>query len=128
MQELFQKWVGDTKASRHVCKDLSLMWDVRTREKPILLHELVGDLHVYTTRPVKLECPNLFGESTIVSMLETCYIPEAKVIVLSLQKLRKALYVTEQQDQLGTQWVRNPQGEFFMRMREDSEGRAMIVC
>ena len=89
------------------------MWDVRTRERPILLHELVGDLHVYTTSTVKLECLNLSGGSTVVSMLETCYIPEAKVNLFNLQKFRKALNVTEQQDQLGTQWVRNPQGEFF---------------
>ena len=75
------EWLGDTGASRHVCNDLSLMWDVRTREKPILLRELVGDLHDYTTCTVKLECPNLFGGSTVVSMLETCYIPEAKVPV-----------------------------------------------
>ena len=49
------EWLGDTGALRHVCNDLSLMWDVRTREKPILLRQLVGDLHVYTTRTVKLE-------------------------------------------------------------------------
>ena len=84
------------------------MWDVRTREKLILLRQLVGDLHVYTTGTVKLECPNLSSGSTVVSMLETCYIPEANVNLFNLQKLRKPLYVIEQQDQLGTQWVRNP--------------------
>ena len=31
------KWLGDRGASRHVCNDVSLMRDVRTREKPILL-------------------------------------------------------------------------------------------
>ena len=128
MLEQVVEWLGDTGASRHVCNDLSLMWDVRTREKPILLRQLVGTLHVYTTGTVKLECPNLFGGTVVVNMLETCYIPEAKVNLFSLQKLRKALYVTEQQDQLGTQWARNPQGEFFMRKREDSEGRAVIDC
>ena len=96
------EWLGDTGASRHVCNDLSLMWDVRTREKPIVLRQLVGELHVYTTSKVKLEWPNLSGRSTVVSMLETCYISEAKVNLFSLQKLRKALYVIEQQDQLVT--------------------------
>ena len=28
------EWLGDTGASRHVCNDLSLMRDIRTREKP----------------------------------------------------------------------------------------------
>ena len=50
------EWLGDTGASRHVCNDLSLMRDVRTREKPILLRQLVGDIHVYTTGTVQLDC------------------------------------------------------------------------
>ena len=78
------EWLGDIGALQHVCNDLSLMWDVWTREKPILLRQLVEDLHVYTTGTVKLECPNLSGGSDIVSMLETCYIPEAKVNLFSL--------------------------------------------
>ena len=106
--------------------DLSLMQDVRTREKPILLRHLVGDVHVYTTGTVKLECPNDSGGNTVVSLLDTYYIPDAKVNLFSLQKLRKSLYVTKQSDQLGTRWGRNPQGEFFMGMKEDSEGRAII--
>ena len=48
------EWLGDTGASRHVCNDLSLMQDVRTRERPILLR----DIHFYTTETVQLECPN----------------------------------------------------------------------
>ena len=102
------EWLGDTRASRHVCNDVSLMHDVRTREKPILLRELVGDIHVYTTGTAQLECPNDLGGSTVVNLLDTCYIPDAKVNLFSLQKLRKSLYVTEQGDQLGTQCVRNP--------------------
>ena len=74
------EWLGDTGASRHVRNDLSLMWDVRTREKPILLRQLVGDLHVYTIGTIKLECLNLFGGTTVVSTLETCYIPELQWI------------------------------------------------
>ena len=85
------EWLGDTGASRHVCNDLSLMEDVRTREKPILLRQLVGDIHVYTTRTLQLECPKNLGGSTIVSLLDTCYIPNAKVNLFNLQKLTKSL-------------------------------------
>ena len=104
------------------------MWDVRTREKPILLRQLVGDIEVYTTGTVQLECSYDSGGTTLVSLLETCYIPDAKVNLFSLQKLRKALYVTEQGDKLGTQWVRILDGEVIMGMKEDSEGRAVIDC
>ena len=95
-------WLGDTGPSRHVCNDLSLMQDVRTREKPILLRQLVRDIHVYTTETVQLECPNDSRGSTVVSLLDTCYIRGAKVNLFSLQKLGKSLYVTKQGDQLGT--------------------------
>ena len=50
------EWLGDTGASRHVCNDLFLMQEVQTREKPILLRHLAGDIHVYTTGTVQLEC------------------------------------------------------------------------
>ena len=83
------EWLGDTGASKHVCNDLSLMRDVRTREKPIVLRQLVGDIKVYTTGTVQLDCPDNFGGITIVSLLDTCYIPEAKVNLFNLQKLRK---------------------------------------
>ena len=43
------EWPGDTGASRHVCNDLSLMRDIRTREKPIVLRELVGDSWIAPT-------------------------------------------------------------------------------
>ena len=36
--------------------------------------------------------------------------------------------MTEQGDRLGTQWVKNPDGEVIMGMKEDSEGRAVIDC
>ena len=96
------EWLGDTGALRHVCNDLSLMQDVRTREKPNLLRQRVRDIHVYTTRTVQLECPNDSRGTTVVSLLNTCYIPDAKVNLFSLQKLRKSLHVTKQGEQLGT--------------------------
>ena len=96
------EWLGDTGASRHVCNDLSLLQDVRTREKPIFLRHLVGDIHVYTTETVQLDSPNNSRGSTVVNLLDTCYIPDAKVNLFGLQKLRKSLYVTEQGEKLGT--------------------------
>ena len=78
------EWLGDTGASRHVCNDLSLMRDVRTREKLILLRQLVGDIHVYTTETVQLDCPNNSRGSTVVSLIDTCYIPDAKVNLFSV--------------------------------------------
>ena len=113
------EWLGDTGASRHVCNDLSMMGDVRTRETPILLRQLVGDIKVYTTGTVRRDCHDGSGGSRTVSLLNTCYIPDAKVNLFSLQKLRKALYITEHGDKLGTQRVRDLVGIFLLRMREN---------
>ena len=52
------EWLGDTGASRHVYNDLTLMRDVRTREKPIVLRQMVGDIKVYTTGTVQLDYPD----------------------------------------------------------------------
>ena len=90
------EWLGDTGASRHVCNNVSLMRDVCTREKPILLQQLVGEIHVYTTGTVQLDYPNNSRGTTVVSPIDTCYISDAKVNLFTLQKLRKSLYVTEQ--------------------------------
>ena len=104
------------------------MRDIHTREKPIVLRQLVGDIKVYTTGTVRHDCLDNSRGSTVVSLLDTCYIPEAKVNLFSLQNLKKSLYVTEQGEHLRTQWVRNPQGEYLMGMKEDSEGRVVIDC
>ena len=95
------EWPGDTGASRHVCNDRSLMWDVVTRREPIVLRQLVGELKVYTMGTVKLQCWSPKGKPVVMNMLNTLLIPEAKVNLFSLQKLRKALFVTDQADQLG---------------------------
>ena len=104
------------------------MWDVKTHVKPILLNQLAGSLEVYTTGTVKLQCPNLEGDQIVVSLLETCYLPQATFNLPGLQKLTKSLYVIEQEDQLGTQWVRNTESHFYMSMKEGSEGRAVVDC
>ena len=122
------EWLGDTGASRHVCNDLSVMWDVVVREKPVVLRQLVGELRVHTLGTVKLRCANKEGKPSEMKMLNVLYIPEAKVNLFSLQKLRKAEFVTEEPDRLGTKWVRNSDGEYVMSMIEDHEGRAVIDC
>ena len=71
--------LGDTGGFRHVCNDLTLMRDLRTREKPIVLRQLFGDIKVYTTGTVQLDCPKNFGGSTFVSLLDTCYIPDVRI-------------------------------------------------
>ena len=43
------EWLGDFGASRHVCNDLGLMWDVKVHEDPVLLRQLSGEMEVHVT-------------------------------------------------------------------------------
>ena len=50
------EWLGDLGTSRHVCTDMSMMWDIVERTEPVVLRQLVEELKVYTTGTVKLQC------------------------------------------------------------------------
>ena len=40
------KGLGDSRASGHVRGDLNLLWDVKVREEPILLRQVLGELGI----------------------------------------------------------------------------------
>lgn len=48
-----------------------------------------------------LECKNEEGDSVVLQLFDILYIPQAKVCLLSLQKMRKAHYKVVQQQQIG---------------------------
>ena len=79
------EWLGDSGASRHVCNDMSLLWDVKVREDPIIVRRLSGNLEVYVTGTVKLECMDKEVVPVILQLYNTLYIPQAKVVVYSNQ-------------------------------------------
>jgi len=122
------EWLGDSGASRHVCTNLSLMWDVVVREDPILLRQLSGELKVFVTGTVKLECHDKEGESVELSLYNVLFIPQAKVNLLSLQKLRKANYRVEQPQRIGTEWIQSEAGRYVGSMDVDGEGRSVLNC
>ena len=122
------EWLGDSGASRHVCNDLRLMWDVEVREDPILLRQLSGEIKVYVTGTIKLECRNMEGVPVVLDLYDTLYIPQTKVNLFSLQKLRKAHYRLVQQQQIGAEWIQNEGGQFVGSLEEDVEGRAVVNC
>ena len=71
-------WLGDSGASRHVCNDMSLLWDVKVREDPIILRRISGKLEVYVTGTIKLECMDKEGVPVILQLYNTLYIPPGK--------------------------------------------------
>ena len=69
------EWLGDSGASRHVCNDMSLKRNVKVREDPIALRQLSGQLEVYVTGTIKLECKDKEGVLVILQLYNTLYIP-----------------------------------------------------
>ena len=122
------EWLGDSGASRHVCNDMSLLWDVKVREDPIILRQLSGKLEVYVTGTIKLECMDKEGVPVILQLYNTLYIPQAKVCLFSLQKTRVAHYRVVQKNKIGIEWIQNENGRFVGSMSEDDEGRAVVNC
>ena len=122
------EWLGDSGASRHVCNDMSLLWDVVEREEPILLRQLLGKIEVYVTGTIKLECKNKEGESVVLNLYNTLYIPQANVCLFSLQKMREAHYRIVQPQPIGTDWIQSEEGLFVGSMCVDQEGRAVVNC
>ena len=50
------EWLADFAAGKHVCNDLSLIWDVRVLKGLILLRQLSGQvLKAYTVSTLKIE-------------------------------------------------------------------------
>ena len=56
------------------------------------MREMPGELKVYVVGTVRLECQNKEGVPVVLHMYNTPYIPQAKVNIFSLQKMRKAHY------------------------------------
>lgn len=104
------EWLGESEASRHVCNDLRLLWDVMVKEEPILLRHLLGELKVYMTRTVKRECHKNEGVPVVLHLCKTLHIPQAKTNLFSLQKLKKAHYRVEQPERIGREWIRSESG------------------
>lgn len=121
-------WLRDSRASRHVCNDLSLTWDVRVRDNSILLRQLPRELEVYVTMTVKSECQNKVGVPVVLQLYNTLYTPQAKGNLFSLQKMKKAHYRVVQPQRIGTEWIQNESGQYVGNMDECGEGRAVVNC
>lgn len=63
---------------------------MRVREESILLRQLAGELKVYTTGTVKLECRNKESVPAVLHLYKIIYVLQVKVNLFNLQKLKKA--------------------------------------
>ena len=87
------EWLADSGAGRHVCNDLSLMWDVKEIADPVRLVGLVGAVDAHIDGTVKLECLDDWGGPVVLHLYDTLFVPESFSNLFSLQKVGKANYI-----------------------------------
>ena len=56
------EWLADSGASRHICNDMRMLWDVKQLSEPIIVRQLVGEIPVRQSGTVKIRCENEKGE------------------------------------------------------------------
>ena len=122
------EWLADSGACRHVCTNLSLMWNVHELSEPVKLTQLAGEIDVHLEGTVKLECADDLGSEVVVHLYETLYVPQATTNLFSVQKMRKAKCRIVQQKRLGVQWMKNKRGKVIGSLVEDCNGRATVNC
>ena len=79
------EWLADSGANRHVCNDLSLMWDVKEIVDPVRLVGLVGAVDFHIDGTVKLECLDDWEGLVVLQLYDTLFVTESSSNLFSLQ-------------------------------------------
>ena len=125
------EWLADSGASRHVCNDLSLMWDVKEIVDPVKLVGLVDAVDVHIDGTVKLECLDDWGGAVVLHLYDTLFVPESGFNLFSLQKVKKANYIIvlkKWSNKFNVSLIKNVEGETVGHIEEDDAERGTVAC
>ena len=75
-------------------------WDVKELEVPIIVRQLVGEVSVSTSGTVRIECESETGEEIQINLYDVLLVPDLRVDLFSLQKMRQASVRLEYPDKL----------------------------
>ena len=120
------EWLADSGASRHICNDIRMLWDVRQLEIPVIVRQLVGEVTVTTCGTVKIECQNETGAVVQIDLYDALLVPDLRVNLFSLQKMRQASIRLEYPEELGTIWMMNKSGKYIGSLDESAVGRPTL--
>ena len=122
------EWLADSGASRHICNDLRMLWDVRQLPEPIIVRQLVGEVPVVQSGTVKIQCENECGEVVQIDLHDALYVPDLRVNLFSIQRMRQASIRLQYSSEIGTIWMLNRSGDFIGSLDESILGRPTLNC
>ena len=77
---------------------------------------------------VKIQCENDSGEVVNIDLHDALFVPDLRVNLFSMQKLRQANVRLEYPSELGTIWMINNSGNYIGSLNENSQGRPTLNC
>ena len=78
------EWLGDSGASKHICNDLRMLWDVTQLPEPIIVRQLVGEVPVTQSGTVKIQCEKECGEVVQIDLHDALFVPDLRVNLFSI--------------------------------------------
>ena len=77
---------------------------------------------------VRVECENEAEQIVLIDLHDTLFVPDLKVNLFSIQKMRQALVILEYPVEMGTIWMLNNQNEYIGSLDESTLGRPTLNC
>ena len=90
-----------------------MLWDVRQLSEPIIVRQLVGEVNVTQSGTVKIQCENEIGELVQIDLHDALFVPDLRVNLFSLQRMRQASIRLEYPSDIGTIWMLNNSGNYI---------------
>ena len=82
----------------------------------------MGQVTVTHCGTVRVECENEAGQIVLIDLHDTSFVPDLKVNLFSIQKMRHALVRLEYPVEMGTIWMLNNQNEYIGSLDESTLG------
>ena len=111
-QELGNKeWLADSGASHHLCTDYESFSEVSRMEKAATIHQVHGTVAVHEWGTVLLACKGEGSSESIITLKDVLYVPQLRVNLFSIQKLRQAHYIPVYNERRGKIIIKERVGE-----------------
>ena len=88
----------------------------------------MGEVNVTQSGTVKIQCENEIGEVVQFDLHDALFVPDLRVNLFSLQRMRQASIRLEYPSDIGTIWMLNSSGNYIGSLDESYLGRPTLNC